>query len=278
MAEREYVIVRRDPDPDTAVMPVGEYIVAESGGSRIYGRVLHPALKSPEDKTPAVLLLHGKPGGDKNLDLAEHFRDNGFTAVVFSYRGIWGSEGYYCLSHLIEDAAAMAGYIREHAEAWHVDPERLFLFGHSMGGFASLNAVARGLKVKGVLLMAPCDIGYKYQFARESFNSLTGANVNGYYRVPDDEYIRKDAEEHALDWYFPNLLPSLPAGIPYRFIGGAQDATTPPGGHILPLYQAMREKGWNADYTELPDGHMFPHTRVRLAVTALNYLQEMDRL
>ncbi len=277
MAEKDYVIVRRDPDPAMAVMPFGDYTIAESGGSRIYGRVLHPARKREEDLTPAVLLLHGKPGGDKNMDLAEHFRDNGFTAVVFSYRGIWGSEGYYSLSHIIEDTAAMAAYIREHAESWHVDPERLFLFGHSMGGFGALNAVAQGLRVKGVLLMAPCDIGYKYFFNRESFDSLTVRNGNGYYRVPDADYIRRDAEEHAESWHFPNLLPKLDPSIPYRFIGGTKDTTTPPENHIVPLVRAMEEKGWNVRFTELPDGHMFPLTRVRLAVTALEYLKEMDR-
>ncbi len=278
MAERDYVIIKRDPEPGKGIMPFGEYTIAESGGSRIYGRVLHPFMESEDFRGPAVLMLHGKPGGDKNLDLAEHLRDNGFTVVVFAYRGIWGSEGYYCLSHLIEDTAAMAAYIRDHAKAWHIDPERLFLFGHSMGGFAALNAVAAGLKVKGVLLMAPCDIGFKYLHNKEAFASLTGANVNGYYTVPSDDYIGKDAVEHAESWYFPNLLPKLDAGIPFRFIGGSGDMTTPPKDHIVPLYTAMKEKGFNADYTELKDGHMFPVSRVRLAITALEYLQEMDRL
>lgn len=277
MAEKDYVIVRRDPDPDMAVMPFGDYTIAESGGSRIYGRVLHPARKTQEEIGPAVLMMHGQPGGDKNMDLAEYFCDNGFTAVTFSYRGVWGSEGYYCLSHLIEDTIVMAGYIRKHAEAWHVDPERLFLFGHSMGGFASLNAMAAGLKVKGAVLMAPCDIGYKYFHNRVSFDSLARSNVNGYFTIPSEDYIFKDAEEHAENWHFPNLVPKLDPAVPIRFIGGAKDQTTPPVNHILPVKQAMEEKGFDVGYTELLDGHMFPLTRIRLAITALEYLKEMDR-
>ncbi len=211
------------------------------------------------------------------MDLAEYFRDNGFTVVIFSYRGVWGSEGYYCLSHLIEDVIVMAGYIRERAEKWRVDPDRLFLFGHSMGGFAEMNAIAAGLKVKGAVFMAPCDMGCKYLYEKESFDELTRSDANGFFTIPTDDYIIEDAEAHAESWHFPNLIPKLDPNIPYRFIGGEKDMTTPPENHIVPVVKKMEEKGWDVKYTILPDGHMFPVTRVRLAVTALEYLKEMDQ-
>ncbi|WP_433967320.1 alpha/beta hydrolase family protein [Tunturiibacter gelidiferens] len=40
---------------------------------------------------PVVLLLHGFPGNEKNLDLAQAIRRDGWDVVYFDYRGSWGS-------------------------------------------------------------------------------------------------------------------------------------------------------------------------------------------
>ena len=39
---------------------------------------------------PVVLLLHGFPGNEKNLDLAQAIRRDGWDVVYFDYRGSWG--------------------------------------------------------------------------------------------------------------------------------------------------------------------------------------------
>jgi hypothetical protein len=38
---------------------------------------------------PVVLLLHGFPGNEKNLDLAQAIRRDGWDVVYFDYRGSW---------------------------------------------------------------------------------------------------------------------------------------------------------------------------------------------
>ena len=88
--------------------------------------------------------------------------------------------------------------------------------------------------------------------------------------------MEQDASLHADDWYFPNLAIRLDASIPYRFIGGARDITTPPQQHILPLLNRLQELGADARYTEFDDGHAFPISRVRLARTILGWLSEME--
>ena len=40
---------------------------------------------------PALVLLHGFPGFERNLDLAQAARRAGWTVVFFHYRGSWGS-------------------------------------------------------------------------------------------------------------------------------------------------------------------------------------------
>lgn len=86
---------------------------------------------------PVVLLLHGFPGNEKNLDLAQAIRRDGWDVVWFNYRGSWGSPGAFSFSHAIEDTQAAIAYIREPQNALrlHADPKRIVVIGHSMGGF-----------------------------------------------------------------------------------------------------------------------------------------------
>jgi pimeloyl-ACP methyl ester carboxylesterase len=39
---------------------------------------------------PAVVLLHGFPGNERNLDLAQDMRRAGWDVLYFDYRGSWG--------------------------------------------------------------------------------------------------------------------------------------------------------------------------------------------
>ena len=265
-----------DPAADTPVMPCDEPLIMESHGSRIFGRLLRPAFYDEASTAPIVLMMHGHPGGDRNLDIAAYLRTNGYAVAYFSYRGIWGSQGNYCLSHNIEDVITVAAYLRENAAQYRIDPDHFYLFGHSMGGFSALNAMAAGLKVCGAILMAPCDTGYKYLHAPKEFASLMECKKIGYFHLPTEDYMEQDAAQHAEEWYFPNLAERLDAAVPYRFIGGARDVTTPPQQHILPLLNRLQERGVDARYTELDDGHMFPVSRVRLARLALSLISEME--
>jgi dipeptidyl aminopeptidase/acylaminoacyl peptidase len=266
-----------DPAVDTPVMPCDEPLIMDSHGSRIFGRLLRPAFYDDTSAAPIVMMMHGHPGGDRNLDIAAYLRANGYAVAYFSYRGIWGSQGDYCLSHNIEDVISVAAYLRENAAQYRIDPDRFYLFGHSMGGFSALNAMAAGLKVSGAILMAPCDTGYMYLHQPERFGPvLMNCKKSGYFRLPCEDYMEQDAAIHAKDWYFPNLATRLDASIPYRFIGGARDITTPPQQHILPLLNRLQELGADARYTEFDDGHAFPISRVRLARTTLGWLSEIE--
>lgn len=48
-----------------------------------------------EGPHPTILLLHGIPGSEQNLDLAQAFRRSGFHVMTFHYSGSWGSSGNY---------------------------------------------------------------------------------------------------------------------------------------------------------------------------------------
>ena len=90
---------------------------------------------------PTVLLLHGCPGLEQNRDLAASLRDRGRNALVFHYRGCWGSEGRYDLRTIPADVTAAVDHLQT-GEYPTVDPARLAVLGHSLGGWAALLAAA----------------------------------------------------------------------------------------------------------------------------------------
>jgi uncharacterized protein len=110
---------------------------------------------------PAVVLLHGFPGNERNLDLAQDIRSVGWDVLYFDYRGSWGSPGDFSFSHGIEDTAAAINYVRspEMAGILRLDPSRIVLLGHSMGGFMAVQAAAADVGILGVALISAADFG-----------------------------------------------------------------------------------------------------------------------
>jgi pimeloyl-ACP methyl ester carboxylesterase len=128
----------------------------EIAGDRVNGIVY---LTNGAGPHPTVVLLHGFPGNERNLDLAQDLRREGFNVLFFHYRGAWGSEGEYSLPHVIEDVAGATAYLRANASTLRVDPARILLVGHSMGGFAALQGASRDPAIKCVAGIAPAEMG-----------------------------------------------------------------------------------------------------------------------
>lgn len=88
---------------------------------------------------PTVLLLHGLPGNEQNLDLAQAIRRDGWNVLTLHYRGAWGTPGSFSFTHCVEDAAAALAWLRDPSSpvAARVDGSRIVVVGHSMGGFVA---------------------------------------------------------------------------------------------------------------------------------------------
>ena len=88
--------VTADPAPgvDTAYPPSTEELAFQSQGSRLNGFFDLANGKGPH---PTVILLHGFPGNERNLDLAQALRRAGMNVLFFHYRGAWGSGGTFSL-------------------------------------------------------------------------------------------------------------------------------------------------------------------------------------
>jgi pimeloyl-ACP methyl ester carboxylesterase len=104
-----------------------------------------------------VLLLHGCPGLEKNLDLAVRLREAGWNSLVFHYRGCWGSAGRYDLRSIPRDVIAAVDYL---AGCPRVDPGRIAVLGHSLGGWAAMVTAAAEPRLRAVAVYgAPARLG-----------------------------------------------------------------------------------------------------------------------
>ncbi len=131
-----------------------------SDGSALNG---HLYLAGGAGLKPTVIMLHGFPGYEKNLDMAHAIRRAGFNVLFFHYRGAWGSEGDFSMTHVIEDAQAASKFVRskDSVTKYRIDPEHISFIGHSMGGFAALAAGAQDKNIGCVGAMSPADYGIR---------------------------------------------------------------------------------------------------------------------
>jgi uncharacterized protein len=107
-------------------------------------------LASGGEPKPTVLLLHGCPGIEQNLDLAAALRARGWNVLAFHYRGCWGSAGRYDLRTISRDVTAAVDYLHA-GEHPSVDAARLAVVGHSLGGWAAVLAAAGDQRLRAVV-------------------------------------------------------------------------------------------------------------------------------
>lgn len=131
-------------------------VIFDSDGHRLLGTLYLARGSAPK---PTVLLLHGCPGLQQNGDLAAALRDRGWNSLVFHYRGCWGSEGRYDLRTIPRDVRAAADHLRDGGYPG-VDPGRLAVAGHSLGGWAAVLAAATDPRLRAVAIFGTAtDLG-----------------------------------------------------------------------------------------------------------------------
>ncbi|MFC2028809.1 alpha/beta hydrolase [Chloroflexota bacterium] len=138
-------------------------IYFESGGFRLLGTLF---LASGDEPKPTVIILHGVPGIEKNYDLAHNLRSYGWNSLIFHYRGCWGSEGCYTFKTIPKDVNAAIDTLFAGSYS-QIDTSRLFLIGHSLGGWAAINVASNDLRVQGVIAIASIADPRAFSFSEE---------------------------------------------------------------------------------------------------------------
>jgi dipeptidyl aminopeptidase/acylaminoacyl peptidase len=238
-------------------------VTFSSGGRRLLGTLYLAAGSEPK---PTALLLHGCPGLQQNGDLAADLRDRGWNALIFHYRGSWGSGGRYDLRTIPADVTAAVDHLSSGAHP-QVDPRRLAVAGHSLGGWAAVLAAARDPRLRAVAACAAAadigaldldDAGIEREFTR--FLTVT----------PQEFRRQRDEAAATLD---PLAAVAAIAPRPLLIVHGTAD-------RWVPVTQARRLAGRAGEpvrYVEIDgDGHDFAGQRSHFRELVTSWLDETD--
>jgi pimeloyl-ACP methyl ester carboxylesterase len=175
-----------------------------------------------EGKKPTVILLHGLPGLEKNVDIAYALREMGWNVLLPHYRGCWGSEGRYRFSGIPIDVKNALTYMQSKP---YVDKDRVFLVGHSMGAWASIITTAQDKRVRAAIAISG---GAMTSMTSDRQKNYLGSLIN-------QGFLKGISLEEALnDWarIGKELAPQDWVGEisprPLLLIGGEKDAAVSP--------------------------------------------------
>ena len=258
--------ISADPPRDSANPARMEVLHIPSGGVKINGVAY---LASGAGQHPTVILFHGLPGNEKNLDLAQAVRRAGWNAITLNYRGSWGSPGDFRFASTLEDAEAVLTFARDttNARRLRIDPQRIVLAGHSMGGWVTALTAARHPEVLGAVLISAGDLGQLGAMPRSMLNFQMALNMESLSGVTAAS-MAEELIEGASRWTFASAAPSLvrmPMLVLTSNDGGAAVSDS--------LVRRVRSLGNSLVTTvHAPTDHSWSDKRVALQTAVLTWL------
>jgi acetyl esterase/lipase len=228
-------------------------------------------LASGKGPHPTVLLMHGFPGNEKNLDLAYAVRRAGWNVLFPHYRGAWGSGGSFSFSNAIEDTQAAIQFLRDPANVkkYRIDPKRVVLVGHSMGGFMVAYAGAHDPEAAGVVMISAWNIGKtmseresprRHELFVESSPRLAGTTPEG---------MEAEAKQNASKWNYDDWVDALKTRP--VLILESHDETVKDNKAMAQAFQKAGATRVTETYMETD--HSFGDHRIALQVAVINWLQ-----
>ena len=225
-----------------------------------------------------AVFLHGLPGNERNLDLAQVARRAGWNALFFHYRGAWGSEGDYSFAHVLEDAARAVAWTRDPARdpALRLDGGPVALVGHSLGGFAALRVGAEDGSVGCVASLAGADLA-AYGRAIRSGDAAVADQLAARFDTmmtplhgTSGQALADELAASPDDFDVRRRTPAL-AAKPLLLVAGARDQIVPPE-HPHALWRHWRQPAihW------FSGGHVAPFGRAAIARALVAHLRSLD--
>jgi pimeloyl-ACP methyl ester carboxylesterase len=271
-----------DPPRDAAHPARNQQLVIPSGPARPeLGRAAEMNglffLAAGAGPHATMILLHGLPGNERNLDLAQAVRRAGWNVLTFTDRGAWGSEGAFSILHANEDAAASLAFLRrpDVAARYGVDTRRIVIAGHSMGGYAAAATAAEApADIAGLILIDAWDIGrdadaVKAGGARGHSACVAGLDDLGHaigaITADDvcDELARRGGQ-----WHLAPLAPAL-ARMPILTVYATHGGAAP----NRAFAETLRRAGAHPTAREMDTDHSFADHRIALATEVVRWLQ-----
>lgn len=143
-------------------------------------------------KHPTLILLHGFPGNERNLDLAQIVRAHGWNVIYFNYSGSWGSEGKFSFENCVQDAKNVVSFCKKYADLLRIDTADIVFFGHSMGGFVCLKALSELPDIKKGFALSTWNIYGDLKPFKPSQASMIAKMMGEYFvlNTPTEEIIK----------------------------------------------------------------------------------------
>jgi acetyl esterase/lipase len=259
-----------DPPPDTKFPARMEVIHVPSGGVQINGVVYVASGPGPH---PAFVFFHGLPGNEKNLDLAQAVRRAGWTAVTVNYRGSWGSPGNFRFAQNLEDAQSALAFIRapENAKRLSIDPNRIAIGGHSMGGWVTAETLGHDPALLGGVVISAGDfgaLGLRAQEKRADVVAVMNDNRESLAGVTG-ESMTDEVASHGKEWSFGALAPQL---VQRRLLVlYSNDFVKPDSIALIDSIKAAGGKTVSSSY--VVTDHSWSDHRIALESLVINWLQ-----
>lgn len=228
---------------------------------------------------PTVILLHGFPGNERNLDLAQDMRRAGWNVLYFNYRGAWGTPGAFSFANSIEDTASAIAYLRqpEVAKSLRVDSRRIVLIGHSMGGFMAVQGAANDPGIKAFATISGADMGgftrsLLSQKSREEAIAATAAGLAREGMAPlagcTPEGLANELAMHTAGWPFMDQVDTLKNRN--VMVITSDDGLAPSNtGFVAAL---MKEGDAHVTAMHLATDHSYSDKRIELSKSVLDWL------
>ncbi len=241
-----------DPPADAAHPARMAVLHIPTHGVEINGILYQPSGAGPH---PTLVICHGLPGNEKNLDLAQAVRRAGWNAVTFNYRGSWGSPGVFRFAQNIEDADAVLAYLRDPVNASRLgtDPHRIVIAGHSMGGWVVVNTAAHDRNLIGAIIISPADMAAQAGVPRDRLVAAMADNMESLAGV-SPESMADDARALGNRFRFESAAAGL-AQTPLLALssddglGPGTDALVraiqAQGGHKVTALHVATDHGWS---------------------------------
>jgi diadenosine tetraphosphate (Ap4A) HIT family hydrolase/acetyl esterase/lipase len=264
-----------DPARDAAHPADMAAFTVPTGGVRVNAMMY---LASGDQPHPTMLMLHGFPGNETNIDLMQAVRRAGWNVMRINYRGSWGSPGKFSFAGSRADGEAALAFLRDPANVarYHIDPARIVVAGHSMGGFMAASAVAADPKAVGTILIDAWDIGKQkadltdpakrkaaLEGLRENTPPLAGTSA---------ELLAKEIETTSTKLDLEALSARI-ADRPVLMIG-AEHAGAPTTRKLAAAARQAQAKALTETYMDTD--HSFSDSRIALAAEVLRWLGQFD--
>ena len=152
--------------------------------NRLSGVVHYPTNRT--DKHPAIIFVHGFVGskvGEHRLFVkaANYFSKLHYLSFRFDFSGCGESEGDYQDVTITEQIKELQAAIRYVSELKEIDPERIIIIGHSLGGAVTALTASLEPKVKHIVLWSPVARPYRDISAITGSEAVATAKRKGIY-------------------------------------------------------------------------------------------------